>query len=108
MVLLFASSYLPSVNTILQSSISAIGYQICFYLGLTGLACAWYYRATICMDFTRSLTRVIWPTLSALFLFFILIYSTLDADRLTNIVGLGGIAIGIIPLIMRKEENTRK
>ncbi len=108
MILLFASSYLPSVNTILQSSISAIGYQICFYLGLTGLACAWHFRETLLTNFMGSLTRVIWPTLSALFLFFILVYSALDADRLTNIVWLGGIAIGIIPLLTRKEENIIK
>ncbi len=35
MLLILLSSYLPSVNTILQTSITAIGYQICFYLGLT-------------------------------------------------------------------------
>lgn len=101
-ILLYASSYLPSVNNILQSSISAIGYQICFYLGLTGFACAWHYRKTVITNFLGSLTRVIWPMISALFLFFVLIYSALDADMLTNVVWLWGIAIGIVPLFAKQ------
>ena len=35
-LLLLGSSYLPSVNMILQCSIDAIGFQICFYMSLTG------------------------------------------------------------------------
>ena len=38
LALLFVSSYLPTINVILHDSITAIGFQICFYLGLTGLA----------------------------------------------------------------------
>ena len=44
-LLLFGSSYMPSVKSILESSILAIGFQICFYMSLTGFACAWHYRA---------------------------------------------------------------
>lgn len=102
MVFLFASSYLPSVNNILQISISAMGYQICFYLGITGLACAWYFRDLMKTNFRKWLIFVIWPLFSAGFLGFVLIYSILDSDQLTNIIGLGGIIIGIVPLLFRK------
>jgi amino acid transporter len=104
-IMLYASSYLPSVNEILETSISAMGYQICFYLGLTGFACAWHFRSTLREHFRASLTKVIWPLISASFLLFVLVYSILDADRLTNIVGLGGIAIGIVPFLIQKSKN---
>lgn len=93
MFLILASSYLSSVNEILQTSISAIGYQICFYLSLTAFACAWYYRDTVKKDFRASLTKVIWPILSGAFLTFIFVYTIFTAERLTNILGLGGIII---------------
>lgn len=35
-LLLFSSSYMPSVKQILESSILAIGFQICFYMILGG------------------------------------------------------------------------
>jgi amino acid transporter len=108
LALLFISSYLPTINVILQDSITAIGFQICFYLGLTGLACAWYYRTDIVRGFRRSVSRVIWPAASGLFLFFIALYSIPTFDAVTNIVGMGGIAIGAIPLLLNRRAIWRK
>jgi len=107
LALLFVSSYLPTINVILQDSISAIGFQICFYLGLTGLACAWYYRRDVGAGPLRALTRVLWPALSGLFLFFIALYSIPTFDVLTNVVGMGGIAIGAIPLYLNRKSIWR-
>jgi predicted membrane channel-forming protein YqfA (hemolysin III family) len=104
LALLFVSSYLPTINVILQDSITAIGFQICFYLGLTGLACAWYYRSTIGDGMWRSVTHVIWPAFSGLFLFFIALYSIPTFDTVTNVVGMGGIAIGAIPLLLNRRK----
>ncbi|HPY42631.1 MAG TPA: APC family permease, partial [Thiolinea sp.] len=42
--LLFSSSQMQSVKQILDTSVMAIGFQICFYMSLAGFACAWYYR----------------------------------------------------------------
>lgn len=103
LLLLFISSYLPTINVILQDSITAIGFQICFYLGLTGLACAWFYRREITAGVWRSTTHVIWPAASGLFLFFISIYSIPTFDTVTNMVGMGGIALGIIPLFLNRK-----
>lgn len=102
LALLFGSSYLPTINDILQSSIAALGFQISFYLGLTGFACAWYFRKLLFTDIRMSLTRVIWPALSGAFLFFVAGYSIPEFDLITNVVGLGGIAIGIIPLLVNR------
>jgi len=103
LLLLFVSSYLPTINVILKDSIAAIGFQICFYLGLTGFACAWYYRALFGRGVWTSITHVIWPALSGLFLFFIALYSIPTFDVVTNIVGIGGIAIGAIPLLINRK-----
>ena len=101
LVLLFVSSYLPTINVILQDSITAIGFQICFYLGLTGLACAWHFRALAGAGWA-AVTHVWWPAASGLFLFFIALYSIPTFDAVTNVVGMGGIAIGLVPLLLNR------
>jgi amino acid transporter len=99
-LLLFASSYLPSVKAILKCSIDAIGFQICFYLSLTGFACAWHYRQKLKAGAYNAVTYVLWPLLAALFLVFIAGYSIPTLDRITNIVGIGGLVIGLVPLLL--------
>jgi amino acid transporter len=107
LVLLFVSSYLPTINVILQDSITAIGFQICFYLGLTGLACAWYYRSQVTAGLWHATTHVIWPAASGVFLFFIALYSIPTFDTVTNVVGMGGIAIGAVPLFLNRKKIWR-
>jgi amino acid transporter len=104
MVLLLVSSYLPTINVILQDSINAIGFQICFYLGLTGFACAWFYRRQIAAGPLAALTHVLWPAASGAFMFFIAVYSVPTFDVVTNAVGLGGIAIGAVPLFLNRKK----
>jgi amino acid transporter len=114
LVLLLVSSYLPTINVILHDSINAIGFQICFYLGLTGLACAWYYRDRLRTGLLAAATHVVWPAASGLFMFFIALYSIPTFDLVTNAVGLGGIAVGALPLFLnrrsilaRREQRSR-
>ena len=107
LVLLFVSSYLPTINVILQDSITAIGFQICFYLGLTGLACAWFYRGEWRTGVWTAITHIVWPAASGLFLFFIALYSIPTFDAVTNVVGMGGIAIGVIPLFLNRRKIWR-
>ncbi len=101
-LLLFGSSYLPSVKDILDKSVSAIGFQICFYMSLAGFACAWYYRSRWNEKFSTSLTHIWWPLLSASFMVFIAILSAVSFDLLTNIIGMGGLLIGFIPLWLNR------
>lgn len=106
LALLLMSSYLPTINVILQDSITAIGFQICFYLGLTGLACGWYYREVLTRQPWRApwraITHVVWPVASGVFLFFIALYSVPTFDWVTNLVGMGGIVVGAIPLLLNR------
>jgi amino acid transporter len=104
-ILLFSSSYMPSVGSILASSILAIGIQICFYMSLAGYACAWHYRAMLKGDFRNAVSHVIWPFLGAGFMTFIGLYSIPTFDNITLAVGLGGLAIGALPLLLARQRQ---
>ena len=104
--LIYLSSYLPSINQILSTSISAIGIQICFYLGMTGFACAWYFR-----DMYKkrgSITHFYYPLFSALFLTYIAVESIIGFDNFTRIIGLGGIAIGVVPFLLNTYSTKKR
>ena len=99
-LLLFSSSYMPSVKKILESSILAIGFQICFYMSLAGFACAWHYRDRLKRGAYDAVSYVLWPLLAALFMVFIALYSIPTFDLVTNLLGIGGIALGFVPLLL--------
>jgi amino acid transporter len=102
LVFLFLSSGFPSVNSIIKDSVNAIGFQVCFYYSLAGLACAWHYRKSALQSIGNLILQVLWPLCSACFLIFIAIYSVPTFDTTTNIVGIGGIAIGVVPLLLNR------
>jgi amino acid transporter len=104
-ILLFASSYMPTVKQILESSILAIGIQICFYMSLAGFACAWHYRKMLSSNVVGSLTHVVWPFLSAAFMVFVGLYSIPTFDTITLIIGIGGLAIGLVPLLINRMQT---
>ena len=100
MLLLFSSSYMPSVKQILESSILAIGFQICFYMSLAGFACAWHYREKLKFGAYNAVSYVLWPLLAALFMVFIALYSIPTFDAVTVAMGIGGILLGFVPLFL--------
>ena len=102
MILLFTSSYMPSVKSILSSSILAIGFQICFYMSLAGFACAWHYRQKWYAGVGSAISYVAWPFCSGAFMVFIALYSIPTFDLLTNLLGAGGLLLGFIPLLMNE------
>ncbi|MFI5346594.1 MAG: APC family permease [Elusimicrobiota bacterium] len=99
-VLLYSSSFMPSVKTILESSILSIGFQICFYMSLAGFACAWHYRKKLRAGAYDAVSYVLWPLAAALFMVFIALYSIPTFDRVANLMGIGGILIGFVPLYL--------
>lgn len=98
MIFLFLSSSFPTVNLIIQDSVQAIGFQVAFYYSLTGFACAWYYRARW-SAVSELLGYIVWPIVSSLFLILIAVLSVPTFDWVTNMVGMGGILLGIIPFL---------
>jgi amino acid transporter len=102
LALLFLSSYVATVNLIIKDSVNAIGFQVACYYSLAGFACAWRFRLTGFRSAERFLFLLLWPTASASFLTFIAIYSIPTFDLTTNIIGLGGIAIGVVPWALNR------
>ena len=98
MVLLFSSSYMPSVASILEASIAAIGLQICFYMGLTGFACAWHFRRLLQTDTRAAMTHVVFPFVGGAFMAFVAMWSIPTFSPVVLTVGIGGLALGFIPL----------
>ena len=86
------------MQKILQSSILAIGFQICFYMSLAGFACAWHFRDKLRKGIYSAVSYVLWPLLAALFMVFIALYSIPTFDWITNVMGIGGILVGFVPL----------
>lgn len=102
LVLIYASNYFTSVGAILQSSISAIGLQICFYMSLAGFACAWHFRAKLSEGGIAAVTHVVWPLFAATFLVFIALWSLPGFDAVTMLVGVGGLLVGVVPLLLAR------
>ncbi|WP_032112619.1 APC family permease [Candidatus Paracaedibacter symbiosus] len=103
MVFLIVASQEPTVSAIIDISINVISFQVAFYYSLCGFACAWYYRAVVLQDFSKTLLLIIWPLISAFSLISIAIYGALNSfDKESILLGIGGIAIGIFPLVMNR------
>lgn len=98
-------------QNILAALIGAIGLQIAFYYGLTGIACAWFYRRSLTSSLRHFVMRGVIPLLGGVFLFVMFLYATkvyAQADELTDdngdnitIFGIGAIAVvGIGSLLL--------
>jgi amino acid transporter len=108
LALLFLSSFLPTVNRIMKDSVNAIGFQAAFYYGLASFACAWNTRRAALVNPAALITLVLWPVASALFLTFVAIYSIPSFDLVTNVIGLGGIVAGLVPLFLNRWRQAPK
>ncbi len=95
-VVIFISSFMPSISTILNDSVSAIAVQVCYYYGLAGLVCAWVYRDSLKSSAWDFVHYVLYPGLSALSLFGLGLYALTTFNLTVKIVGIGGLVIGVI------------
>ena len=64
-------NYLGHGNLVILDAFSAIGLYIAFYYGLTGFACAWYYRRNLTSSARNLWMQGILPVLGGLILFFL-------------------------------------
>jgi amino acid transporter len=99
LLLLLLSSRLSGIKTVIGDSVNAIGFQIAFYYGLAGLACAWYFRKQALSGLGRFIMLFAWPLVGVGFCLFIAVYNVSTYDWTTNLIGIGGIAIGIVPYL---------
>ncbi|NNM53041.1 MAG: APC family permease [Pseudomonadales bacterium] len=103
---LLGASYFPSVKLVIADSVNAIGFQVCFYYSLTAFACVWRFRHEAVQSPATFLDLLFWPLVSGLFLVFIAVESVPTFDTVTNVIGLGGIVLGLIPWIINQKRRT--
>src|SRR3954453_7939138 len=90
---------------VLGDSIVALGFMIAFYYGLTGLACAWYFRDALGRGLRPTLARVVAPVVGGLLLFALFIkavhdYGFVSDNYSTSLLGIGTpVWIGVGSLI---------
>jgi amino acid transporter len=92
-------------QNILYDSIAALGLMIAFYYGLTGFACAWYFRRTLTTSVRRFLLVGVAPLLGGLTLLWVFVRSCMDLGRAdagsTTLFGIGSpLVIGLGFLLM--------
>lgn len=107
LVLLFGSLSLHGIKTVIDDTINAVGFQVAFYYGLTGLACAWYFRAEARNGVGRFFLLFLWPLVGVAFCFAIAVYSIPTFDLTTNLLGGGSIAFGIVPYLWGRRAAAR-
>lgn len=93
LIMLWGSSLMPSVGAIITASVNAVAIQVAYYYGLAGLVAAWNFRRE---SGWRWLMLSLYPGVSGLMLIGLGIYAITTFNLITQIVGVGGFALGIL------------
>ncbi len=109
-VIWFVTIDILSPNNVLGDSVDAIGFMVCFYYGLTGFACAWYYRRQLLKSAKNFFYVGLGPLLGGLLLLGVFIKAFIYYGHQANnyskdILGLGlpdviAIAFAIIGVVL--------
>lgn len=100
LVLFVSSNLVGSVGQVMTDAVNAIGLQICVYYGLAGIAVPVLYRREVTQSLRSLLLLGVWPVLGGLFMFAIGVYDVPQLGLVTDLVGLGALAIGVGPLVV--------
>jgi amino acid transporter len=99
LLLLALSSSSESISSVMTNLISAIGVMVAFYYGMTGIACAWYYRRILRRDWQTLMMKGIWPLGSAILLLIVGLAQLPELGWQVALYTVGAIAFGIIPML---------
>lgn len=109
-ILLLLSISSQSIADVMIASINIIGVQAAYYYGLAGFACAWCFRREALNSPKLFITMVLWPVLSAIALWWAAIMAIDGFDQPTDIIAIGSLLLGLIPLIksLRKRKHAER
>jgi amino acid transporter len=99
-ILFIGSNFLPSVGSILNNAILSIGLQIAFYYALAGVAVVVAYRRIIFKSVKNFIFIGLWPAVGAIFMAWIFAESIPGMTAVVLWIGIGALAIGIVPMIV--------
>src|ERR1035438_1991022 len=102
-------------ESILEDSISAIGFPICFYYGFTGFACAIYYRKELTTSARNFLFLGAGPMIGGLAMFGVGIKAAIYYGHQSNVsskeilgitlplwMGIGGMILGVVFMLISR------
>ncbi|TQR82559.1 APC family permease [Mycobacterium hodleri] len=105
-------------SSLLLALIGSVGLMIAFYYGMTGYACAWYYRKTLTTSARDFMMRGVVPLLGAVMLTVVFAYGLVsyakpdylvddDGNNVTilgfgavAVVGIGALVLGVIMMFV--------
>lgn len=102
-------------ENVLNDTIMALGLMICFYYGLTALACVWYFRRTAFTSLRHFLLRFLFPLAGGLGLAVVFIQTAVDSwdpafssgsevfgVGLVFVIGVGIIGLGVAAMLLMR------
>lgn len=108
----YAVMHVVSEN-VLNDTILALGLMICFYYGLTALACTWYFRHSLFSSARHFLLRLVCPVVGGVGLFVVFVQTAIDSLApefgsgseifgvgLVFILGIGILALGAVVMLV--------
>ena len=100
-------------GSVLEDSITALGFSVCFYYGFTGVACIVYFRKELFRSVRRVLLVGVLPLLGAIGMFaiFAKAYETesksgynysapLLGIQVPIVIGIGGLLLGVVLMLI--------
>jgi amino acid transporter len=88
----YAVMHVLSEN-VLNDTILALGLMICFYYGLTALACTWYFRHSLFNSVRNVVLRLVCPVVGGVGLF--VVFAQTAVDSLAPEFGSGSEVFGV-------------
>jgi amino acid transporter len=103
-------------QNVLGDSVTAIGFMIAFYYGITGLACFWYYRKALFRSVKNFVFAGLFPLLGFAILAFVFVRAYIDYGtkgyaedynytapwhgiEIPILIGIGGLLLGIVLMV---------
>ncbi|MGD0453961.1 MAG: hypothetical protein ABSB69_10225, partial [Solirubrobacteraceae bacterium] len=102
-------------ESVLEDSITAIGFPICFYYGFTGVACGWYFRHELTESVRKLFLLGLGPLAGGVILWGVGIKAAIYYGHAENVsskpilgitlplwLGIGGMVVGFIVMLISR------
>ena len=99
-ILFIGSTFIGSVGEVMANAVSSIGVQISFYYALAGIAVVVAYRKVLFASVKNFVFIFLWPSVGALFMIWMFIFSIPNNEPIVNILGVGLIIVGLVPVAL--------
>ncbi|MGO1753552.1 MAG: APC family permease [Brevibacterium aurantiacum] len=102
----------------LWDTITALGLMVCFYYGVTGLACIWYFRRSLFSGAKNFFFRCLFPLVGGVTLLVIFVTTAIDSldpdygsgssvfgIGLVFVLGIGVLLLGVVIMIIQSRRH---